>query len=419
MRYGLMIAMVCVLLAGCAQNNDTSLKASGTVESTEIAIAPEMSGRVMSVDVREGDAVKAGQVLLKLDDALLRAQRHQTEAALAAARANRDLLAAGATPEQIQQAEAALMSAQAAYSRTLESARPSEITAAKASLSAASENYNKVKRGPTAEDIAGAEAAFRSAEAALKQAQFAYDNAFRRDPAGIAGRPEAMQLEQATNAFNAARAQYDKVAKGADDAQIAAALQQVQSAKAALDKAQTPARQYDIQQAQAQVNAAQARLNELLAGARPEQMAAADAQVAAAQAALEVLDTQMQKLTVKAPSDGVLMERSIEPGEMAAAGAPLLHLAQLDDLTITVFVPEDRYGQIQLGQTAGVQSDSFAGQTFTATVQRIADQAEFTPRNVQTDEGRRTTVFAVKLNVNNPAHLLKPGMPVDVIFKQS
>jgi multidrug resistance efflux pump len=93
-------------------------------------------------------------------------------------------------------------------------------------------------------------------------------------------------------------------------------------------------------------------------------------------------------------------------------------LAQLDDLTITVYVPEDRYGEIMLGQSAQVEVDSFPDEVFTGLVVKIADQAEYTPRNVQTQEGRRTTVFAIKLSVKNLDGRLKPGMPADVLFEQ-
>lgn len=93
-------------------------------------------------------------------------------------------------------------------------------------------------------------------------------------------------------------------------------------------------------------------------------------------------------------------------------------LGQLDQLELTVFIPEDRYGKINLGDKAILTSDSFPEETFSAQVIEIADQAEFTPRNVQTADGRRTTVFAVKLRVENPGDQLKPGMPVDVTFEQ-
>jgi hypothetical protein len=94
----------------------------------------------------------------------------------------------------------------------------------------------------------------------------------------------------------------------------------------------------------------------------------------------------------------------------------VITLGQLGQLKITVYVPEDRYGGIDLGETARVTVDSFPGEAFSATVVHIADQAEFTPRNVQTAEGRKTTVFAVELEIENPEGMLKPGMPADVCF---
>jgi HlyD family secretion protein len=84
---------------------------------------------------------------------------------------------------------------------------------------------------------------------------------------------------------------------------------------------------------------------------------------------------------------------------------------------MTVYVPEDRYGRIQLGQQAAITVDSFPGESFSGTVQRIAEQAEFTPRNVQTAEGRASTVFAVELSIANESGKLKPGMPADVDFE--
>ena len=125
---------------------------------------------------------------------------------------------------------------------------------------------------------------------------------------------------------------------------------------------------------------------------------------------------QLNKLQVRAPSAGVIMTRDVEPGEVVQPGVPLLPIGQLDQLTITVYLPEDRYGQVNLGDTAQVSVDSFPGQVFTARVTRIADQAEFTPRNVQTQEERSSTVYAVQLSVDDPAGKLKPGMPADVLF---
>ncbi len=416
-----LISLLTVLvlgLAGCGATNGGPLTATGTVESTDVTISPEVGGRVLEVSAQEGDHVKAGQVLVRLDDTLLQSQLRQAQSSLKAAQANYDLLAAGPTDDQVRQAEAAVVIATTNYSRTVTSSRQTDIDAAQAALNAASEAYDKVKAGPEKEDYAAAEAAYRNAEAALKQAQFAYDATFKRDPAGINASPAALALEQATNNYDAAKSAYDKVAKSPDNAQISAAYQQVQAARAALDKARSPARDFDVQQAQAQVDQAQAALDALKAGARQQQLDAAKAQAEAAQAAVDTLQVQINKLVLTSPIDGVLLTRSVEPGEMAIAGAPLLTLSQLEDLKLTVYVPEDEYGKITLGQAAQVNVDTFPNVTFNATVRYIADKAEFTPRNVQTTEGRRTTVFAVRLGIADSSNRLKPGMPADVVFGQ-
>ena len=121
---------------------------------------------------------------------------------------------------------------------------------------------------------------------------------------------------------------------------------------------------------------------------------------------------------VLAPSDGTILTRKIQPGEMAAAGAAAFTLGQLDNLTIVVYIPESVYGTLSLGQMAELTVDSFPGEIFHAEITRIADQAEFTPRNVQTVEGRKATVFAIDLKVNDPEGKLKPGMAADVIFSE-
>ena len=135
-----------------------------------------------------------------------------------------------------------------------------------------------------------------------------------------------------------------------------------------------------------------------------------------AQANLNLLDTQVSKLTIYAPMDGVVLARNVDPGEFVQPGGAALTMADFNELTITVYVPEDRYGEIHLGQTVDVTVDSFPGETFTATVSYISDQAEFTPRNVQTVAGRSATVYAVKLKVSDPNGKLKLGMPADVVF---
>jgi len=160
------------------------------------------------------------------------------------------------------------------------------------------------------------------------------------------------------------------------------------------------------------VTNAQAALNQAKAADQQANNA-----VQQAQASVDLVDTQLSKLTMYAPMDGVILSRNVEPGEFVQPGANALTMADISHLTITVYVPEDLYGRISLGMPAGMKVDSFPGQTFNAQVSNISDQAEYTPRNVQTVEGRSSTVYAIKLTVSDPQKQLKPGMPADVTFK--
>jgi multidrug resistance efflux pump len=104
-------------------------------------------------------------------------------------------------------------------------------------------------------------------------------------------------------------------------------------------------------------------------------------------------------------------------GELAAPGIALITLADLDQVTLTVYVPENRLGYIQIGQAVEVAVDSFPDRVFVGRVTRIANEAEFTPRNVQTEEERVNMVFAVEVSIPNPDHALKPGMPADAVIQ--
>jgi len=119
---------------------------------------------------------------------------------------------------------------------------------------------------------------------------------------------------------------------------------------------------------------------------------------------------------ITSPIDGVVLEVLFQPGETASPGANLAVVSNLDALTLTIYVPEDRYGAILLGQDYPVTVDSFPGQSFNGRVAYISDQAEFTPRNVQTTDSRKATVFAIKLDLDPSGGMLKPGMPADVHF---
>jgi HlyD family secretion protein len=169
--------------------------------------------------------------------------------------------------------------------------------------------------------------------------------------------------------------------------------------------------------AEAQMAAAQAALDELVVGPTDEEVAIAQAQVQQAEAAVHLVDAQTAQFTLTAPLSGIVTSRSAQAGETATAGAPLLTIANLDEVTLVIYIPENRVGQIGVGQEAQVQVNSFPEQVFVGHVASIAGKAEFTPRNVQTQEERVNLVFAVKVSIPNPDHKLKPGMPADATIE--
>lgn len=117
---------------------------------------------------------------------------------------------------------------------------------------------------------------------------------------------------------------------------------------------------------------------------------------------------------IRTPIDGVVLVRAAEPGEVATTGGTMLVVGDLSVVTLTVYLPETNYGQVYLGQELPVTVDSFPGEVFSGTVTHIANEAEFTPRNAQSIQSRRNTVYAVRLTILNPTLALKPGMPADV-----
>jgi HlyD family secretion protein len=120
---------------------------------------------------------------------------------------------------------------------------------------------------------------------------------------------------------------------------------------------------------------------------------------------------------LQAPFEGTIIEIPIRQGEVAAAGTTLITIADLNRLTLIVYVPENRVGQIAVGMPVSVSADSFPGRRFDGIVGSIADQAEFTPRNVATQEERVNLVFAVQIKLSNLDGLLKPGMPATARFE--
>ncbi|MCB9377563.1 MAG: efflux RND transporter periplasmic adaptor subunit [Holophagales bacterium] len=183
----------------------------------------------------------------------------------------------------------------------------------------------------------------------------------------------------------------------------------------ALDKAELA-----VELARRQREQADEQLALLSRGARPEQIAAARAQVAQAEAAVATLDAAIAKTRLEAPFDGLVTVRHREPGEIVAPGSPVVTLMNPDDRWVRIYVPENRLGRVALGQRAEIVSDTFPGKRYEGEVAYVSDEAEFTPKNVQTTEERVRLVYAVKVRITGDAALeLKPGLPADVTLEET
>jgi multidrug resistance efflux pump len=409
------------------------LVASGTIEAIQVQVSAETGGRVMQVTVAEGDGASAGQILVQLDDSLLQAQRQQAEAAVRLAQANYDLVAAGTPPEQqdaaIAQSELELVNARQALQNLFDLAElaaaqvQQEIAAIDKARDLASQRLDNLE---TVADPADVDAAWSSvviAKDKLEKAQDKYEPYEKKSEDNVTRAILQAQVAAAQKAYDSAETRYNNLVGTSNQYELAVARADLSLLESKLSDAR---RRYEelqlgpdpdaLEQAQARLALAESNLARARAEPTREQFAQAQAQVDSAQSQLEVLAAQLKKLVIASPVGGTVLVRMVEPGEVINPGSPLLTLARLDDLRITVYLPEDRYGAVQLGQSAQVTVDSYPGTVFRGVVVRIADQAEFTPRNVQTNEGRRTMVFAVELSVDNPEGRMHPGMPADVVF---
>jgi HlyD family secretion protein len=414
-----------------------ALKASGTIEATQVNIAPELAGRVKDIFVVEGQAVRKGDPLLSLDDSLLTAQRAVASSQLDSAKAALNTASAAYAVAQ-QQYDITLTNAiaQEASTRTAiwRIPKPGEfdqpiwyfskaerLAAAQTEVDAAAANLENTKKKLDDLQKTAGGAQFLQIEAALAQARLAFQNAKAvYDKTSSASDSQKLR-DAAQTALDDAKLALEDAQKAYDDALSTDAAADILEARSNLVIAQEL---YDT--AADNLRALQTGLDSpavLTAEKALEQakaaMEQAQAAVQTAEANLALLDTQISKLTLYAPMDGVILTRNVEPGEFLQPGAVALTMADLSELTITVYVPEPRLSEISLGQSASVTIDVASGESpvFDAEIIHIADKAEFTPRNVQTVEGRSSTVFAVKLKVTDPDGKLKIGMPADVIFK--
>ena len=376
------------------QTGTAGVIASGFLEADEVAISSELGGRIAALHAAEGADVKPSDGLIELDRGIAAAELHIAEAGAQTARATLAQVQAGTRAEDIQQAQAAVALAEAGRAAADQSRKDARLLLANQQSLDLQIIQTRTQIDVSRQKLAAAVAS----QSGTQLVKDRYTVPF-----------QDLTNWQAWIGVNTAGAAYD----GAQT--TLAALEAERSSARAL-QAQVDAAESGYNVAVTAVTQAQSRLTDLQAGATSAQIGVAEAHVRVADAAVAAAQTKVRKLSLAAPVGGQVSAHNLKVGELAAPGATILTLTDLDELSLVVYVPADKLGRVTLGATAPVAVDGFPGRTFSGEIVHIGDKAEFVPNNVQTAEDRASLVYAVKLRLANPDHTLKPGVPADATF---
>ncbi|MEQ8788294.1 MAG: efflux RND transporter periplasmic adaptor subunit [Pirellulaceae bacterium] len=368
----LMVVAVLGLLGALAysQLRHEPLVVSGVIEADEIRLGSRVGGRVAEVaeGIDDGSKVSAGDLLVRLEPFDLRQRRDQAAATLAERQA--DL-------------------------KSLQLTLPLEAAQAEAVVNRLAARLKELENGPRQQEIKAAEAQVTLAEAQLVRAQRNY---------------ERIAKLFAAEKGAATRDAMDRVT---EELRVAEATKRVREQEYAL--LQEGTREEELDQAKASLAEAQSAL-EAIEQTKEEELSRARAAVDAAQASLAATETQLAELDVTAPVDGVVESIELQPGDLVAAGAPVISMIDTHSLWVRAYVPENHL-DIKLNQQLAVRVDSYPGRTFQGRVVFVSRQGEFTPSNAQTPEERSKQVFRIKVQLEPGQGELRPGMAADVILQ--
>ncbi len=364
---GIAIAVVLTyLLVQARRGNRGLIRVSGNIELTDAELSFKIAGRVAERLVDEGETVKAGQLVARLDStdleqevALRRAEQAATRAALAE-------LLAGSRPEEIAAAEAAAQRAKTRLGELQAGSRPQEIAAARAALARA-----KAETERAAADAGRYAALYKKADVSAQQ---------------------------------------NDAARTASET----ALARQHETEEQLKLVEAGPRQEEIDQARAAWQEAQERFVLVKKGPRREDIDQARARLEQAKQSLALAATRLGYATLAAPFSGVVLSKHIEAGEYVAAGTPVVTVGDLEHVWVRAYVNETDLGRVKVGQKARATTDTYPGKRYEGNVSFISSQAEFTPKSVQTTQERVKLVYRIKVDLLNPRMELKPGMPADV-----
>ena len=225
-------------------------------------------------------------------------------------------------------------------------------------------------------------------------------------------RVQEQQLASATQKLEAARATITN-----DDADVAQKnLDYARTQKLWAEKIISGDQRDRTETALKQSNAAMQRDVAMQRGAQQD-IAVAKANIRSAQENLALAKIMLGYTTLRAPFSGVILTRQTELGEVMQPGTPVVTLADLDHVWLRAYVAETDLGRIRWGQAATVHTDTYPGRAYPGQISFIASEAEFTPKSVETHKERVTLVYRIKIDVSNPNHELKPGMPADATIQ--
>lgn len=341
------------------------IRVSGNIELIDAEVSFKVPGRVEERLVDEGQPVKAGQIVARLDRAEFAQEVALRRADLRAAEAALAELLAGSRPEEIAQAEAAVQKAQARLDDLLAGSRPQEIAASEA----------EVKRAQAEADR-------------LKAEEERQRTLYRRQLIS------AREYEAVQTAFEMAAAR-------------------VRELEERLKLVKEGPRKEEIEQARAGLREARERYNLVKKGPRQEAIDQARARWQQVREALAIAETRLGYTTLVSPLSGIALSKNVEPGEYVSPGTPVITVGNLENVWVRAYINETDLGRVKVGQKARVTTDTFPGKAYEGRISFISSRAEFTPKNVQTEKERVKLVYRVKVDIANPQMELKPGMPAD------
>ncbi|MBF0468551.1 MAG: efflux RND transporter periplasmic adaptor subunit [Desulfamplus sp.] len=379
----LLIATGSVLYSRFNPKKDSGrLMVSGTIEATETRLSFRIPGVVSERFVDEGDSVKKGQVIATMDRTDQQIAVARAEGVLANARALLAELESGSRVQEIEISRARVLQATYLLADLQKGSRSQEIESAKAELDSA---------------LSGA----KTAAIQLNQAKADFDRyntLYKKN--GVSQRDYEHYKTQYETAKN-------RVLE--TDARVKAVRQ-------ALSLKVEGTREEQIKRASAALEQAQAEYDLVKTGPRKERIEQAKAQVKIAQESLNQAKQQLLYTELKSPADAIVLSKSAEPGEYLNPSSPVVSIGDLSHPWLRAYVNELDLGRISLNDKMVVTTDAFPDRQFQGSVRFISGEAEFTPKSVQTFEERVKLVYRIRIDLENPYLLLKPGMPADAVI---